>query len=162
MDQLSHSYVLDSQLQVVHLRVEEHDFVILNLLGLQLVKGGSNLGVVHIQALMLLVVLLLLLKLFHEHVLLVEEKLLSRTLDQLTVDFLGEREDVVERAGSLDPVHLDIKFLDRLVKLRLFAKLFKVVPFENFDYGVGNEAKVHLELWSGLFFLTEDALVVDD
>ena len=147
---------------MVHLRVEKLDFVILNFLGLKPVKGGSNLGVVHMHAMLLRVDFLPHLKLKHKHVLPFEEKLLSRTLDQLTVDFLGEREDVVERAGSLDPVHLDIKFLDWLVKLRLPAKLFNVVPFENFDYGVGNEAKVHLELWRILFFLTEDALVVDD
>ena len=81
IDQLSHSYVLDSKFQVVHLRVEKHDFVILDLLSLKLVEGGGNLGVVHVQALMLLVVPLLLLELLHEHVLLVKEKFLPLTLD---------------------------------------------------------------------------------
>ena len=79
-DQLSHSYILDSQLQVVHLRVEKHDFVILDFLGLKLVKGFGNNGVVHRQTLMLPVVFLRLLKLFHEHVLLVEEKFLPLSL----------------------------------------------------------------------------------
>ena len=157
-DQLSHSYILDSQLQVVHLRVEKHDFGILDFLGLKLVKGGGNPGIVHRQALMLPEVFLLLLELFHERVLLVEEKLLSRALDQHTVDFLGQEENVVERACRLNLGHLEVKLLDSLVKRRLLAKINKVIPFENFDDGVRNEAKVHLEL----FITHENALVVDD
>ena len=143
---------------MVHLRVEKHDFGILDFLGLKLVKGGGNLGVVHRQALMLPVVFLLLLELFHERVLLVEEKLLSRLLEQHTVDFLGQEEYVVERAWRLDPIHIEFKLQDRLFKRRNLAKIDKVIPFENFDDGVRNEAKVHLEL----LLTHENALVVDD
>ena len=157
-DQLSHSYILDSQLQVVHLRVVKHNFVILDFLGLKLVKGFGNNGVVHRQTLMLSVVFLCLLKLFHEHVLFVEKKLLSRALDQLTVDFLGQKEHVVERAWRSEPGHLDFKLINSLLKRRLLAKLDNVIPIENFDDGLRYEAKVHLEPFCPL----ENALVVDD
>ena len=143
---------------MVHLSVEKHDFAILNFLGLKLVKRLSNLGVIHRQACMLLMVFFLLLKLFHEYVLLVKKKLLSRALDQLTVDFLGQSEDVVERAWRLDSFHLDLKPQDFLIKRRLRAKFFKVYPSENFDNNVRNKANVHLKQ----LFLLEDALVVDD
>ena len=143
---------------MVHLRVEKHDFVILDFLGLKRVKGFGNNGVVHRQTLMLPVVFLRLLKLFHEHVLLVKEKLLSRALDQLTVDFLGQEEHVVERAWRMDPGHLDFKLINSLLKRRNLAKVHNVVPIENFDDGLRNEAKVHLEP----FCPSENALVVDD
>ena len=143
---------------MVHLRVEKHDFVILDFLGLKRVKGLGNNGVGHRQTLMLPVVFLRLLKLFHEHVLLVEEKLLSRALDQLTVDFLGQEEHVVERAWRIDPVHLDFKLINSFLKRRLLAKVYNVVPIENFDDGLRNEAKVHLEP----ICPSENALVVDD
>ena len=159
---------------MVHLRVEKHDFVILDFLGLKLVKGFGNNGVVHRQTLMLPVVFLRLLKLFHEHVLLVEEKLLSRAFDQLTVDFLGQGEDVVERAICLDPVHLDYKLLDSLIKFRQLAETFNVFPVENLDHGIGYEPQIDLELlgpwleYTLMEFLQvdvvflEDTLVVDD
>ena len=72
VDELGDRDILHTELQVVHLGVVEHDFLILHQLSLDLLERASDFRVVHLQSVILFVLSLLLLELLHQLVLLVK------------------------------------------------------------------------------------------